>query len=296
MCIRDSYLAKNLVQGDSKVIGFVVPDIMQSYFNEICYHLSRKLDRVGYDIVLAHSYENPRSEKQSVEMLLSRRVSGIIISPAMGKENIDYFSKIRKHKIPLILLDRYFPGRDFYSVTTDDVRGSYDLTAHLVEQGARRIVFIAGNRNTSVSFERIEGYALALKDAGIPFDERSIVESGYFMEDGYRATVELLGGRHGKPADAVIGINDAVALGVMRALEERSLRVPGDVLVAGYSNDRYSDFFKTPLTTVTQPKEKIAETAVTMLMKTIRRETIKKSQVKIACRLVVRASTVSVRG
>lgn len=289
---RPNYLAKNLVQGDSRVIGFVVPDIMQSYFNEICYHLSRKLDRVGYDIVLAHSYENPRSEKHSIEMLLSRRVSGIIISPAMGKENLDYLTRLRKYKIPLVLLDRRFPGRDFFSVTTDDVRGSCELTTHIIGQGARRIIFIAGNRDTSVSSERIEGYTRALETAGIPFDESLIVESGYFMEDGYRAVKNLLANRTGTAADAVIGVNDTVALGAMKALEERSLRVPGDIMVAGYSNDRYSDFFKVPLTTVAQPKEKIADTAVNMLMKIIRNERITKPQVTIACRLVVRASTV----
>jgi LacI family transcriptional regulator len=285
---RPNYLARNLVQGDSRVIGFVVPDIMQSYFNEICHHLSRRLGELGYDIVLAHSYENPASERHSVEMLLSRRVSGIIISPAMGRENLPFLLEVRK-TIPMILLDRYFPGSDFSAVTTDDTGGCDALTGHLIGRGAARILFVAGNRETSVTAERVEGYRRALERHAIPFDESLVIESGYFMEDGYAAAVRLLGEGAVASADAVMGVNDAVALGVLRALDEAGIAVPGRMLVAGYSNDRYSEYFRVPLTTVRQPKEVLAGGAVDLLMELIKEG--KTRHLRVPCELVVREST-----
>lgn len=290
MNYRPNYLARNLVQGDSRVIGFVVPDIMQSYFNEICHHLSRRLGELGYDIVLAHSYENPAAERHSVEMLLSRRVSGIIISPAMGRENLSFLREVRK-TIPMILLDRYFPGSSFSAVTTDDAGGCDALTAHLIGRGASRILFIAGNGETSVTVERVEGYRRALERHGIPFDESLVLESGYFMEDGYGAAARLIESGAMAAADAVVGVNDAVALGILRALEEAVIDVPGEMLVAGYSNDRYSEFFRVPLTTVQQPKEEIAGGAVDLLMELIREGKTRDRHLRVPCRLVVREST-----
>lgn len=86
---RPNYLARHLVKKDSRVIGLLIPDIMQVFFNEICYYLSRQLDREGYDLLLAHSYEEPEPERNAIEMILSRRVNGIIIAPAMGQSNLE---------------------------------------------------------------------------------------------------------------------------------------------------------------------------------------------------------------
>lgn len=292
---RPNFLAKNLVERDSRVVGLIVPDIMQSFFNEICYNLSRDLYREGYDLILSHSYEDPDAERKSVEMLLSRRVSGIIIAPAMGRKNLDVLNDIRRRRIPLILLDRYYPGEDFHSVTTEDVEGFYSLTEHLIQRGARRILFIAGNRETSVTVERTEGYRKAHRDNRLEARDGLIAESGYFMEDGYGAVKALA--RDGSLAgiDAAACVNDAVAVGAMKALEDEGVRVPDDVLVGGYANDRYSDYFKTPLTTVDQPKRAIADSVFAMLIRLIKGEDVPEPHVRVPCSLVVRQSTLCKR-
>jgi LacI family transcriptional regulator len=287
---RPNILARNLVQGDSKVIGFVVPDIMQSYFNEICYFMNSRLNEAGYDMVLAHSYENPGTERHAIEMLLSRRVSGIIISPAAGVENCAFLDGIQSDT-PMILLDRYFPGKNFNVVSTDDVTGCGLLTDHLVSRGARRIIFIAGNRDTSVTIERIRGYKNVMARHGIPFEESRIIDSGYFMEDGYAAAKGCVKNGMVGSADAIMGVNDAVALGVLKALDEERIRVPDALMVAGYSNDRYSEFFNVPLTTVRQPKDRIADKAVGMLMDLLAGGNISDRHLKVPCDLIVRKST-----
>ncbi len=297
---RPNYNARHLKKRGSRVIGLLIPDIMQIYFNEICYHLSRRLDERGYDLLLSHSYEEAKPERRALETILSRRVDGIIVAPASGKENLSLLREIRNEGIPLILLDRYFPGEEFHSVVTDDTEGSYKLTMHLLERGAKRVAFICGNRSTSVTIERLAGYRKAFAEAGISVDEKLIIESGYFNRDGYEAAFSLIerglvakGGA--KKIDAIMGVNDDVAIGALKALWEYGLRVPDDVMVAGYGDERYSGLLKVPLTSVKQPTEFIADAAYRLLMQLldnkIKEKSAKSINIRIPCKLVAREST-----
>ena len=286
-----NYLARHLVKKDSRVIGLLIPDIMQIFFNEICYHLSRLLYKRGYDLLLAHSYEDPEPERKAIEMILARRVNGIVVAPAMGQRNLELLEDIENRKIPLILLHRYFVGKDFHAVTSDDVRGSYLLVDHLIKQGARNIIFICGNKKTSVSLERIEGYRTAFKDHGLAVQEEHILESGYFQKDGYEITRRMLAKDKLRDVEAIMGVNDEIALGAMQALWEKGINVPDDILVAGYGDERYSKYLKVSLTSVQQPTNVLARETCTMLMKLIEGKKINKTSVKVPCQLTVREST-----
>jgi LacI family transcriptional regulator len=286
-----NYLARHLVKKDSRVIGLIIPDIMQIFFNEICYHMSRLLDKRNYDLLLAHSYEDPEPERKAIEMILARRVNGIVVAPAMGQGNLELLENIQNRKIPLVLLDRYFIGKKFHTVTSDDVRGSYLLVDHLVKKGARNIIFICGNKKTSVSLERIEGYRRAFNDNGLAVQEDHLLESGYFQNDGYEITRRLMAENKLKRTEAIMGVNDEVALGAMLALWEKEIDVPNDILIAGYGDERYSKYFKVPLTSVQQPTSELAGETCTMLMKLIQGKKITKTSVKIPCQLIVREST-----
>jgi LacI family transcriptional regulator len=289
---RPNFLARHLVQKDSRVIGLLIPDIMQIFFNEICYHLSRKLDEAGYDILLAHSYEDPEPERKAIEMILSRRVNGIVVAPAKGQHNLELLEDIRRRNIPLILLDRYFIDKTFYSVTSDDVQGSYLLVSHLIDQGARNILFLCGDRETSVTIERIAGYRKAFREQETPVEERLFIESGFFQKDGYKITRRLIADGALKGVEAIMGVNDEIALGVLEALWEEGIKVPRDILVAGYGDERYSKYLRVPLTSVQQQTGVLAEQTYRLLMKLIEKKKISKISTKVPCQLIVRESTV----
>jgi len=292
---RPNYIARHLVKKGTRVIGLLIPDIMQSFFNEITYHLSRRLDEVGFDLLLAHSYESPMPERREVETILSRRVDGIVVAPAKGRENVELFREIHRSGIPLVLMDRYFPGEGFPSVTTEDTEGSFLLFRHMIDQGATKIAFICGERNTSVTLERISGYRKALESCGLRPRDELIVESGYFQEDGYRATRSLIESGGIKDLEGIVGVNDSVALGVLEALWEAGIRVPTDILVAGYGDERFSRYLRVPLTSVYQPTEDIADETFKLLMALIGEDGSKSSEiarsVRIKCELRVREST-----
>jgi DNA-binding LacI/PurR family transcriptional regulator len=269
---------------------------MQIFFNEICYHLSRKLGDAGYDILLAHSYEDPQPERKAIEMILSRRVDGIVVAPAKGQTNLELLEDIRNRHIPLILLDRYFMDRSFHSVTSDDVQGSYLLVQHLIARGARKILFLCGDRETSVTIERIAGYRKAFLENKIAVDERLLVDSGFFQDNGYRIACKLIADGALRDVDAVVGVNDEIALGILEALWEAGIEVPGDMLVAGYGDERYSKYLRVPLTSVRQPTDVLADQTYKLLMKLINRKTVSNMSVKVPCELVVRDSTLRVEG
>jgi LacI family transcriptional regulator len=288
---RPNLLARHLVQKDSRVIGLLIPDIMQIFFNEICYHLSRKLDETGYDILLAHSYEDPEPERKAIEMILSRRVNGIVVAPAKGQYNLELLEDIRSRNIPLILLDRYFIGKSFYSVTSDDVQGSYLLVTHLIEQGAHNILFLCGDQETSVTIERIAGYRKAFREKKIPVKEHLFLESGFFQRDGYKIARRLIADGALKGVEAIMGVNDEIALGVLEALWEEGIEVPREILVAGYGDERYSKYLRVPLTSVQQSTSLLAEQTYRLLMKLIDKKKISKNNTKVPCQLIVREST-----
>ena len=284
---RPNFLARHLVQKDSRVIGLLIPDIMQIFFNEICYYLSRKLNESGYDILLAHSYEDPEPERKAIEMILSRRVNGIVVAPAKGQHNLELLEDIRSRNIPLILLDRYFIDKIFYSVTSDDVQGSYRLVSHLIDQGARNILFLCGDRETSVTIERIAGYRKAFLEQKIPVEERLFLESGFFQKDGYKITRRLIADGALKGVEAIMGVNDEIALGVLEALWEEGVKVPQDILVAGYGDERYSKYLRVPLTSVQQQTSVLAEHTYRLLMKLIEKKKIPKIPILIGSTILL---------
>ncbi len=287
-----NFAAKALSLRNSMAIGLIIPDIMQLFFNELCYEVSKRAVDMNYSIFLSHSYEDTHAERKALETMISRRVNGIILAPAMNDENIEFLENIQKQKIPLVLVDRYFKNnKNFNCVTTDDVDGSYQLVSHILDKGAKRIAFIAGSRETSVSIERIEGYRKAYNEKGILMDDSLILESSYFQEDGYKVTSNLIQSGKIKSIDAVIGVNDYVSMGILEALDEYKINVPEDIMTAGYGNNKYLRYFKTPLTTVDQHVETIASMAFNILMQLIEGKPIQQKQIKISCSLVTRKST-----
>lgn len=284
-----NFAARALSLRNSMAIGLIIPDIMQLFFNQLCYTVSIKAEEKQYSIFLSHSYEDTNAERKSLDMMASRRVNGIILAPAMGDKNIEYLETLQKKQIPVVLVDRYFKNNDnFYCVTSDDIDGSYRLVSHIIKKGAGRIAFIAGNKDTSVSIERIEGYRKALEENGIEADESLIISSSYFQEDGYSAMKYLIESGKIKTIDAVMGVNDYISMGILDALEENKISVPDSILVAGYGNNKYLKYFKKPVTTVDQKVEVIAEKAFEILIELTEGRIPQERHIKIPCTLIPR--------
>jgi LacI family transcriptional regulator len=211
----------------------------------------------------------------------------LILPPESGPE----LERLRDRGFAFVVLDpRTPPPRDIVAVSAAHMTGARNVMTHLVGLGHRRIGIIGGPQDWLVTDARMTGYVAALADVGVlpsPDLLRFVPEPT--VEDGYRAACALLD-QVERPT-ALVGFNDKIAVGALRAGRERGLRVPQDLSVAGFDDTTVSQATDPMLTTVRQPLAELGRMAVTMLIRMIQRHELDARHVELATDLVVRGST-----
>ena len=253
-CVKElnyhpNLLARGLIVGRSKTIGLVIPEMMHSFFAEIAGGVAREVQAKGYTLLLANSDEDPLVERNQVEMLLARKVDGLILASAQPSDDLSLFQDLQRHNVPFVLLDRRFPKLQANFVGVDNVALGKMATEHLLKSGCRRVGHIS-RLGVATGPGRLAGYRRALAAARIPADERWVVDTDGTDDSGYQAMCTLL--RVRPRLQGVFCFNDPVAAGAIKAVLDAGLRVPGDIAIVGSGNVHYSDLLRVPLTTVDQ--------------------------------------------
>lgn len=276
---RMDWVARSMVTGRTFLVGLVVPDLMQTFFAEIADALTATLSPAGYHLVIAHSGENANDEAANIELLVSRKVDGLIIASAQRDPRA-----FKDLKTPYILVDRQVPGLEANFVGTRNEDIGAIATTHLIEQGCRKIAHLKGPL-LSTAEGRLEGYRNVLKKNGL---SPLIEEAGHDDAGGYRAMKRLLR----KKPDGVVCYNDPVAAGAMRAILEARLSIPDDIAIIGAGNIHYGDMFRIPLSTVDQDTRALGDEAARLLLAGMAKgEKPPLREVVLPSRLIVRASS-----
>ena len=258
---RVNWVARSMVTGRTYLVGLVVPDLMQSFFAEIATSLAATLAPAGYHLLICHTKEDARDEAEDIDLLVSRKVDGLVIASAQHNARA-----MKALKTPYVLIDRTIPGLDAYYVGSCDEDIGFLATEHLIAQGCRRIVHLQGPPS-STSKGRLAGYRKALREHHFPARDDHVVEAGYDDVSGHDAMRALLTSSH--PPDGVFCYNDPVAIGAMRAAFDAGLSVPRDLAIIGAANMRYSDVLRVPLSTVDQGTQVIGDQAGALLLDAI---------------------------
>ncbi len=288
---RPNLAARSLVTGRTWTMGLIVPDLLHPFFAEIARSLSRVLRPKSYGVLIASSEGQPELEQQEIEQLLARRVDAILIASAQW--TVESFRRIEEQKTPYVLIDRQFTGLAANFVGSDDVAAGRLATAHLIEQGCRRIVHVRGPQ-VSTGMGRLEGYRLALSRPEVPLPE-DVVSVGMHADDhgevsGYEAAKKLLD--RASPPDGIFCYNDPTAMGVMHAIIERGLRIPQDIAIVGCGNVLYSAFLRVPLSTIDQDSAAIGMEAGKMALSLVERKKPIPPEMRVLTpKLVVRDSS-----
>lgn len=286
---RPNMVARTLATQRSFIIGFVVPDLMISFFAEVSKGVARRLAPLSYHVVIACSDENPDTERQEIERLLARQIDGLIIASAQRRPNKELFQLLESDRVPYVLIDRLLPGLKANFVGVKDEEIGVLATSHLVEQGCRRIAHIRGPM-LSTGTGRHRGYRKALAYHGLEAPANYVVNGEWGKNTGYLAMRELL--KCDPPPDGVFCYNDAVAAGAIMAALEGGWKVPDDIAIVGAANVDYSDVLRVPLSTIDQSTVLIGEKAADLLVRLIEAETpLPPEQIFIPPRLVVRGSS-----
>ena len=289
---RPNLAARALITGRSFTMGLVVPDLLHPFFGQIAKALSAVLRPKGYGLIISSSEEDPELERQEILQLLGRQVDALLIASAQS--TVESFRRIEAQKTPYVLIDRQLTGLAANYVGIDNVAAGALATAHLIEQGCRRIAHIRGPQ-VSTAIGRVEGYRQALSKARLAKLAEQIVPIGASGDDrgepgGYEATKKLLAGD--PVPDGIFCYNDPVAMGSMRAILDSGLRIPEDIAVVGCGNLLYSDFLRIPLSSIDQDSIGIGEGAAKLALARVEsRKSLKPESIVARPKLVVRASS-----
>lgn len=259
-------LARGLRSGKTKTIGLVIPDISNQFFAEISRKIEDKGFEYGYSVILCNTDDDPQKEKSYIDVLLAKKVEGIIfISTVVESNNLE---KTMEFGLPIVVVDRDINEINSDIVLVDNSIGGFKATQYLIELGHRRIACIGGPSPITPSAQRAAGYKQALQEAGIPVDPTLLVFGDFRYESGNKAMRELLA--LPQPPTAVFASNDMMALGAIQAVNDQGMKIPDDMSVIGFDNIPFSQTVYPTLTTMAQPIHEMADLVVELLIERIK--------------------------
>jgi len=253
---RKNRIASSLRSGKSNIIGILVPSLDVSFFSAVVHGIESVMNQNGYSILLYQSQESYEKEDKGIETLLNSRVDGIIASIAINRVDSDSYLDIISRNIPLAFFDRALDIR-VPSVTTDDYKGGYMATEHLIKAGYRHIAHVTETRNLPIFKDRLKGYTDALKDYGISIKEELILRGNLSLDFG-RDCVRSLTERKIN-FDALFTLEDYTAMGGIQQLKAMNRRVSDDVGVIGFANEAFGSLVSPTLSTIDQQTNAMGE-------------------------------------
>lgn len=287
MNYRPNQFARALTTNRSYLLGVIVPDLMHSYFAEICRGVETIAKPLGYQNLICSTDEDAANEESEIEALLPR-TDGLILASSASPAETKFHKRLVRERAKIVLIDRQLEGIKCPSVTTDDVKAGRLATEHLLSLGHRRVGHFKGTVASTAAL-RFEGYQQALAKQHIPFDPTLVRDCGFIEADGYRAMKEWLD--DGDVPSAIFAANDPAAIGAMNAIDEAGLRIPEDIAIVGGGNIHYGDMLRVPLTTVAWSTTEMGQAAARLVIDLVEgKRGIKEQHVIVEPELVVRAS------
>ncbi len=267
-------------------IGLIVPDIVNPFFAM----LTRGVQKMcGEDIlvILMDSFRDLEREEKLIKKARFQGAEGLIIGNS--RVNDELIKEISQY-IPVVVFDKEYDYENVVSVVLDNYYGAYLATKHLIEVGCKKIVHLGGTHELYVSIKRMEGYEAAMREAGL---QSKVYPVGYDEKKGYEQMKKLLS--RGEQIDGLFCMNDLVAIGAIRAIKEKGLRIPDDIAVIGFDDDQeLCEILSPSLSSVHQPVVEMGEVAARLLFELIRKE-IKIKRYIFTPRLVIRESSLRKR-
>lgn len=275
--------AASLTTNRSTALGVLVPHLTDVVLSMVYDAIEGEADRAGYETFVANTHDIPTEQVRRFELLLGRRVDGLILGDAhLDGTNL---AELERRKVRFVLVSRRSPGR--LSVCGDDYRGGRQVGEHLAALGHTEVGIIAGPPWASTSVDRVNGCIDGLAAAGVEVAPHNILELGFDAVHGHDGARQLL--TQSRPPTAVFAVNDFSAIGVMGALRELNLRPGRDVAVAGYNDIPVAGELMVPLTTVRSPMEEMGVRAVQTLLAVL--HGLPTSSTTLPTELIAREST-----
>lgn len=262
---RPNQLAQSLQKKRSNTIGVIVPEIRHHFFSTVISGIEEIAYEHGYTIMVCQSNETVAREVLNTEALIANQVAGLLIAISSETVNYRHLEGVIRHGVPLVQFDRVVEDLPTSKVVVDDYRASYEAVTHLIQSGYRRIGHMAGQDGIALNQHRFDGYMDALRDNDLHYEEKFHLHGGYREEDGRKGAERYLA--LDELPEAILAINDPVAVGLFSRFKEAGVRIPDDVALVGFSDTPAAALIDPALTSVSQPAFEMGRTAVSLLLK-----------------------------
>ncbi|WP_311199732.1 LacI family DNA-binding transcriptional regulator [Jannaschia sp. M317] len=288
---RPNVLARSLITGRSRIIGFVVANMNNLFYADAVEKLSHALQAEGYHLLIFTMGESGIDLDQVVDQLMDYQVDGLIAASVTLSGNL--VEKCAAAGLPIALFNRSIERPGLSAVTSDNRAGGRKVAEFLIETGHTRIAHVAGWQGASTGRDRLAGLRAGLEAAGQ--DLHALADGAYDREIACAAARDMM--EAAVPPDALFVGNDDMALAVLDMLRfEMGVRVPHDVSVIGYDDIAMADWPAYRLTTVRQPVRRLVEATVAEILAQIEDPDRSARRIEIDGPLVVRDSCRHLQG
>ena len=294
MGYRRNNFASSLRSRHTKTLGIIVPRLNSYFLTSVLSGIEDIASKEGYNLIISQSLEQKSLEINNANTMYNKRVDGLLISLAYDTTDITHLKPFFEKQIPVVFFDRSFPGTESTSVVINNYEAAKKVTTHLIQQGCRKIMHLAGNLNRDVYADRLRGYQEALTENKIPFKAGYIYESKLGEQDGINAANYILSLSPKDRPDGVFCANDMSAVHCIAHLKKNGIKIPDNIAFAGFNNDAVSRMIEPKLTTINYPGYEIGKVAVSCLINLLKGDVSIKttSQIVLHSSLLVRGSSI----
>lgn len=290
MGYRPHAIARSMVHGKTKTVGFVVGDIENPFFSNLVMNINALISPQAYTMMVYTTNENLDEEIHGVETLLSKQVDGLIIAPC-SSQNYSHIVEAHNSGTAVVLVDRVPDSLNIDSVRVGNALAIQNAMQHLFDLGHRKIGFLSDSLDIASNRERLKGFREAYQEQSLSLDPELIKITGHTVLDGYRGSVSLLS-QSNRPS-AIITANNFMTTGFLLAAKDMLFRIPEAISLISFDELDWYKLIDPPITTIAQPLKRISqEVARLLLRRMLENENIAQFEdVVLKTSLVTRKST-----
>lgn len=278
--------ARNLAGGRSSTIGMIVSNMENPFFFDVFRATELRVRNYGFDLVVANTGYDSDQLVHSIRLMLGRRVAGLAV--IVSEMDPGIIQELCSLKIPVVFYDVGTPTKNISNIRVDYGRGIERAVCYLHSVGHRSMAFVGHHSALAPTGAREKAFRATVAQSS-PQVKSMVVSGSDSLDGGRRAAREIFDS--GFKATAIVCVNDFVALGVLRELRERGLRVPHDISVTGFDNIKLSEYSAPPLTTLHIPRDTIGDLVCQSLCVAEPGQTLAGHETIIEAEMVLREST-----
>ncbi len=285
--------ARALVRKKTDIIGVVLEKLVDPFYYDLLQGIEEGIADEKYKLMYCNSGGSGLKRQEYLNYLRQGFVDGVIIYGSYFSDEA-IIRELAMAKFPILVIENEYKDLDIDNLLVDNIDGAMQAVNYLINSGYTKIAHIVGNPNIKISIDRMIGYSNAMRAASLTIEEGYVVYSKMTYKSGYECMMELLSLEAPNRPTAVFCVDDAVACGAIDAVFDKGLKIPEDIAIVGFDDQKIlppDRRYNIPLTTVRQPLFDIGKDSIKTLIKTIAEPNKEKIRKVYQTELIVRDTT-----